>query len=111
MKQNGYYSTAELVPKVKEIFAQNGNLSGDAVQRSVIYEDYQKTFQHCITRIDVLGKGESPPEPGLTDYRFLLLRLEVLKPEDLFCRLTELTDSQFTSGKESIQVAPETEHA
>src|SRR5579859_4540010 len=100
MKQNGYYSTAELFPKVKEIFAQNGDLLGDAIQRSVVYEDYQKTFQHCVTRIDVLRKGELPPDPSLTDYRFLLLRLEVLKPEDLLCRLTELTDSQFTSGKE-----------
>lgn len=102
MKQKGYYDIKDLTPKFIELIARDRELLGSAVQRSVIYQDHQKNFQHCITRIEVLKAGEHPPKPDLIPYAALPLRTEVLSLDDLLARVSMLCESHFQVGQQIL---------
>ena len=99
---NYNYDASTLLDRVRELFARDETLLGDALIRSVLLQVPGVGKQHVLTRVDVLPKDVAGDVPELLDYGSILFVRETVTKDLLLDRLQLLSEKRFQIGEYTL---------
>src|SRR3954468_6341989 len=84
---NYNYDALTFEKRIRHLLERDEHLLGAIVQRTCIARNAAGSFEHVITRMDVLSKHDQPFVPKFVDYGTILLSSEQLELETCISRL------------------------